>query len=192
LDVDFYAFSGHKMYGPTGIGVLYGKKELLATMPPYQGGGEMISTVTFAKSTFKEPPHRFEAGTPAIVEAIGLGAAADYLTALGREAVRAHEQALLAYASQRLSALPGLQIVGRAVEKAAIVSFVMEGVHAHDIGTILDRAGIAVRAGHHCAQPLMERLGLAATARASFGLYNTMEDVDALADALKIVREIFA
>ncbi|MDS4009898.1 MAG: cysteine desulfurase [Defluviicoccus sp.] len=192
LDVDFYAFSGHKMYGPTGIGVLYGKKELLATMPPYQGGGEMISTVTFAKSTFKEPPHRFEAGTPAIVEAIGLGAASDYLTALGREAVRAHEQALLAYASQRLSALHGLQIVGRAAEKAAIVSFVMEGVHAHDIGTILDRAGIAVRAGHHCAQPLMERLGLAATARASFGLYNTMEDVDALADALKIVREIFA
>jgi cysteine desulfurase/selenocysteine lyase len=192
LDVDFYAFSGHKMYGPTGIGVLYGKKELLATMPPYQGGGEMISTVTFAKSTFKEPPHRFEAGTPAIVEAIGLGAASDYLTALGREAVRAHEQALLACASQRLSALPGLQIVGRAAEKAAIVSFVMEGVHAHDIGTILDRAGIAVRAGHHCAQPLMERLGLAATARASFGLYNTMEDVDALADALKIVREIFA
>ena len=192
LDVDFYAFSGHKMYGPTGIGVLYGKKELLTAMPPYQGGGEMISTVTFAKSTFKEPPHRFEAGTPAIVEAIGLGAAADYLTALGREAVRAHEQTLLAYASQRVSALPGLQIVGRAAEKAAIVSFVMEGVHAHDIGTILDRAGIAVRAGHHCAQPLMERLGLAATARASFGLYNTMEDVDALADALKIVREIFA
>jgi cysteine desulfurase/selenocysteine lyase len=152
----------------------------------------MIRTVTFAKSTFKEPPHRFEAGTPAIVEAIGLGAAADYLTALGRETVRAHEQALLAYASQRLSALPGLQIVGRAAEKAAIVSFLMDGVHAHDIGTILDRAGIAIRAGHHCAQPLMERLGLAATARASFGLYNTMEDVDVLADALKIVREIFA
>ena len=200
LDVDFYVFSGHKMYGPTGIGVLYGKKALLAAMPPYQGGGEMIRTVSFAKTEFKEPPQRFEAGTPAIVEAIGLGAAADYLVSLDRAAVRAHETALLGYATERLRALPGLRIVGQAAEKAAIVSFVMEGAHPHamegahphDIGTILDRAGIAIRAGHHCAQPLMDRLGLAATARASFGLYNTRDDVDALVEALKLVREIFA
>jgi cysteine desulfurase/selenocysteine lyase len=192
LDADFYVFAPHKIYGPTGIGVLYGKTELLNAMPPYQGGGEMIRKVTFEKTTFQDIPHRFEAGTPPIVEAIGLGAAVDYLTAVGQAAVEAHEAGLLAYATERLADIPGLTIVGRAREKASIVSFVMEGAHPHDIGTVIDRAGVAVRAGHHCAQPLMERFGLSATARASFGLYNTREEVDTLADALATVREIFA
>lgn len=191
LDADFYVFSGHKMYGPTGIGVLWGRKDLLNAMPPYQTGGEMISQVTFDKTTFKATPHRFEAGTPAIVEAIGLGAAVDYLSALGLEAIHAHEDGLLAYATQRLSAVPGLVIHGRAREKASIVSFVMENVHAHDVGTIVDRAGVAVRVGHHCAQPVMERFGVAATARASFALYNTRAEIDALAEALGHVRELF-
>ena len=191
LDADFYAFSSHKLYGPTGIGVLYGKKDILNRMPPYQGGGEMISSVSFERSTFKNAPHRFEAGTPAIVEAIGLGAAIDYVNALGLEAISAHEDGLLAYATERLGAIPGLEIQGRAKEKASIVSFVMEKAHPHDIGTIVDRAGVALRAGHHCAQPVMDRFGVSATARASFGIYNRREDVDTLADALMQVREFF-
>ena len=192
LDADFYVFSGHKMYGPTGIGVLWGKEEILNDMPPYQTGGEMISVVTLEKTTFKKAPHRFEAGTPAIVEAIGLGAAVDYLTGLGLDNIHAHEDGLLAYATQRLGAVPGLVIHGRAKEKASIVSFLMEDIHAHDIGTIVDRAGVAVRVGHHCAQPVMERFGVAATARASFAVYNTRAEVDALAEALDKVRELFA
>ena len=191
LDADFYAFTGHKLYGPSGIGVLYGKRDLLNAMPPYQGGGEMISSVTFEKSEFKEAPHRFEAGTPAIVEVIGLGAAVDYVEALGREKIAAHEAGLLAYATERLSQLPGLTIIGTAKEKASIVSFVMEQAHAHDVGTVVDRAGVAIRAGHHCAQPLLQRFGLTATARASFGIYNTRAEVDALAEALGTVSELF-
>ena len=191
LDADFYAFTGHKAYGPTGIGVLYGKSERLNALPPYQGGGEMIASVTFEKSEFKAAPHRFEAGTPAIVEAIGLGAAIDYVESLGRDNIAAHESGILAYATQRLGEVPGLTVIGRARDKASIVSFVMESAHAHDIGTIVDRAGVAVRTGHHCAQPLLQRLGLNATARASFGIYNTREDVDALIEALGAVTEIF-
>jgi cysteine desulfurase/selenocysteine lyase len=191
MDADFYAFTGHKVYGPTGIGVLYGKSERLNALPPYQGGGEMIASVTFEKSEFKDAPHRFEAGTPAIVEAIGLGAAIDYVESLGRDNIAAHESGILAYATQRLGEVPGLTVIGRARDKASIVSFVMESAHAHDIGTIVDRAGVAVRTGHHCAQPLLQRLGLNATARASFGIYNTREDVDALVEALGAVTEIF-
>jgi len=191
LDADFYVFTGHKAYGPSGIGVLYGKTERLNALPPYQGGGEMIASVTFEKSEFKAAPHRFEAGTPAIVEAIGLGAAIDYVESLGRDNIAAHESGILAYATQRLGEVPGLTVIGRARDKASIVSFVMESAHAHDIGTIVDRAGVAVRTGHHCAQPLLQRLGLNATARASFGIYNTREDVDALVDALGAVTEIF-
>ena len=191
LDVDFYGFTGHKLYGPTGIGVLYGKYELLAQLPPYQGGGDMIRSVSFAGTSFKEPPERFEAGTPAIVEAIGLAAAIDYVTALGQDAIAAHEAELLAYATERLAEIPGLTIYGRAAEKAAILSFTLEAAHPHDIGTIVDREGVALRTGHHCAQPLMERLGVAGTARASFGLYNTREEVDRLAHAILSVKEIF-
>ena len=191
IGADFYAFSGHKLYGPTGIGVLYGKEEILDALPPYQGGGEMILSVTFERTTYKKAPHRFEAGTPAIVEAIGLGAAVDYLERIGLDRIGAHEQALLEYATERLSALPRLRLVGTAARKAAIASFVIDGVHPHDIGTILDQSGVAIRAGHHCAQPLMHRLGLPATARASFGLYNTVDDVDALADGLQVVLELF-
>ena len=191
LDVDFYIFTGHKVYGPTGIGVLYGKSELLRALPPYQGGGEMISLVTIEKTTFKAPPHRFEAGTPPIVEVIGLGAALDYITGLGHEAIAAHEHGLRSYAEQRLGRVPGLRIVGTAREKASIVSFVMDCAHPHDIGTIVDRAGVAVRTGHHCAQPLMQRLGIAATARASFAVYSTRAEVDVLAEALVSVHEIF-
>ena len=191
IGADFYAFSGHKLYGPTGIGVLYGKEEILDALPPYQGGGEMILSVTFERTTYKKSPHRFEAGTPAIVEAIGLGAAVDYLERIGLDRIGVHEHALLDYATDRLSALPRLRLVGTAARKAAIASFVIDGVHPHDIGTILDQSGVAIRAGHHCAQPLMHRLGLPATARASFGLYNTVEDVDALADGLQVVLELF-
>ncbi len=191
LGADFYALSGHKMYGPTGIGALYGRWDLLEAMPPYQGGGEMIASVTFEKSTWKKPPHRFEAGTPAIVEAIGLGAAVAYLDDLDMAAVAAHEADLLAYATERLDRIDGLRIIGRAPEKAAIVSFVMDQAHAHDVGTIVDRAGVAIRAGHHCAQPAMERFGLSATVRASFGIYNTRAEVDQLAEALDFVKEIF-
>lgn len=191
LGADFYALSGHKLYGPTGIGVLYGRYELLDAMPPYQGGGEMIASVTFEKSTWKKPPHRFEAGTPAIVETIGLGAAVDYLERIGMANIAAHEADLLAYATEKLSAIEGLRIIGQAPGKAAIVSFVMDQAHAHDVGTIVDRAGVAVRAGHHCAQPTMDRFGLTSTVRASFGLYNTREEVDQLAEALDFVKEIF-
>lgn len=191
LDVDFYAFSGHKIYGPTGIGVLYGKYDLLKTMPPWQGGGDMIASVTFAKTTYKDPPHRFEAGTPPIAEVIGLGAAIDYVTTIGMARIHAHEDALLAYATEKLQRINSLQIIGNAPHKAGIISFTMEGAHPHDIGTILDRQGVAIRAGHHCAQPVMDALGIAATARASFGLYNTMEDVDALVAAIGKVQEIF-
>jgi cysteine desulfurase/selenocysteine lyase len=191
LDADFYVFSAHKLYGPTGVGILYGKQEILTEMPPYQGGGEMIQSVSFERSTFKRPPFRFEAGTPAIVEAIGLGAAIDYLESLDRDRVRAHEAQLLAHATERLAEIPGLRIYGTADHKAAILSFTLASAHPHDIGTILDRAGIAIRAGHHCAQPLMDRLGVPATARASFGLYNTTEEVDALAQALAMVCEFF-
>lgn len=191
IGADFYAFSGHKLYGPTGIGVLYGREEILDALPPYQGGGEMILSVTFERTTYKKPPYRFEAGTPPIVEAIGLGAAIDYLEGIGLARIGVHEQALLAYATECLSALPRLRLVGTASRKAAIASFVIDGVHPHDIGTILDQAGVAIRAGHHCAQPLMQRLGLPAIARASFGLYNTVEDVDALTAGLREVLELF-
>ena len=191
LDADFYCFSSHKIYGPTGIGVLYGKMELLETLPPYQGGGEMISEVTLQGSSFKAPPHRFEAGTPPIVEAIGMGAAIDYIGTLGFESIHAQEDGLLAYATERMKQIPGLRIIGEAEEKASIVSFLMEDCHAHDAATILDRKGVAVRAGHHCAQPVMDRFGVAATARASFGLYNTRAEVDVLVEALETVKEMF-
>jgi cysteine desulfurase/selenocysteine lyase len=192
LDVDFYAFTGHKLYGPTGIGVLYGKKEHLQHMRPYQGGGEMIGTVTTEAVTYAEPPHRFEAGTPAIVEAIGLGAAIDYVESVGRERVVAHEAALLDYAMGRLGELPWLRIFGRAKGKGSIVAFNMEGAHPHDVSTILDRYGVAVRAGTHCAEPLLARYGVTATCRASFAMYNTMEEVDTLVEALHKAREMFA
>ncbi|MGE0372001.1 MAG: SufS family cysteine desulfurase [Gammaproteobacteria bacterium] len=191
LDCDFYAFSGHKLYGPTGIGVLYGKAELLESMPPYQGGGEMIREVSFARSTYAELPHKFEAGTPHIVGAIGLGAAIDYLQGVGLESVARHEEDLLAYATARLREIPGLRLVGTAADKAGIASFLLDGVHTHDVGTILDRHGVAVRAGHHCAMPLMTRLGLNGTTRASFALYNTRAEVDALLEAIQQVREMF-
>ena len=191
LDIDFYVVTGHKIYGPSGIGALYGKMDVLKTMPPYQGGGEMIDVVTFEKSTFKAPPHRFEAGTPAIVEAIGLGAAIDYINEIGLDNIAAHENGLSAYATERLGAVEGVRLFGTAKEKTGIISFNFEGAHAHDVGTILDRSGVAVRAGHHCAQPLMERLGVDSTARASFGLYNTREEVDALVEGVERVREFF-
>jgi cysteine desulfurase / selenocysteine lyase len=191
LDADFYVFSSHKLYGPTGIGVLYGKKDILESLPPYQGGGEMILSVSFERTTYKDSPHRFEAGTPAIVEAVGLGAAIDYVQSIGLDDINAHEQRLLDYATERLFAVPGLRIVGPAGEKAAIISFTMDFAHPHDVATILDRTGVAIRAGHHCAQPLMNRLGLSATARASFAAYNTFADVDALVDGIGMVREVF-
>jgi len=191
LDCDFFAFSGHKMYGPTGIGVLYGKKDLLGAMPPYQGGGEMIRSVTFEKTDFAEPPARFEAGTPNIAGAVALGAAIDYLTDLGIDAVAAHEQEVLAYATDAISRIPGVKLIGTADQKASVLSFIIESVHAHDVGTILDRQGIAVRAGHHCAQPVMDRFGVPATARASFALFNTVEEADRLAAGLNRVLEVF-
>jgi cysteine desulfurase/selenocysteine lyase len=192
LDIDFYAFTGHKLYGPTGIGVLYGKKEHLEHMRPYQGGGEMIGAVTTEVVTYAQPPHRFEAGTPAIVEAIGLGAAIDYVESVGRERIMAHEAALLDYAMGRLGELPWLRIFGRAKGKGSIVAFNMEGAHPHDVSTILDRYGVAVRAGTHCAEPLLARYGVTATCRASFAMYNTMEEVDTLVEALHKAREMFA
>jgi len=192
LGCDFYVCSGHKIYGPTGTGVLWGRREILEDMPPYQGGGDMIEKVTFEKTTFKEPPSRFEAGTPHISGGIALGAAVDYLERIGRERIAAHEEEITSYAVEKLSGIEGLRIVGRPKHRAGAVSFVMDDVHPHDIGTILDSNGIAIRAGHHCAQPLMRRLGLAATARASFGLYNTRAEVDILAAALLKVRAMFA
>ena len=190
LDCDFYAFSGHKVYGPTGIGVLYGKAALLDQMPPYQGGGEMITSVTFEKTIYNKVPHKFEAGTPDIAGVIGLGAAIDYINGLGIATIGAHEHELLTYGTEKLSAIPGLRIVGTAQEKAGVLSFVMDGIHPHDIGTILDQEGIAVRTGHHCAQPVMDRFGIPATVRASFALYNTKEEIDALAHGIQKVREV--
>ena len=191
LDVDFYVFSGHKLYGPTGIGVLWGREDLLNSMPPYQTGGDMIESVTFEKTTFKNAPHRFEAGTPAIAEAVGLGAAIDYVQAIGLDNIAAHEHGMLQYATERLLSVEGLKIFGTAKEKTAIISFNLDGVHPHDLGTFVDRAGVAVRVGHHCAQPVMDRYGVAATARASFGLYNTRGEVDVLVDALEETRKFF-
>ncbi len=191
LDVDFYVYSGHKLYGPSGVGILYGKESLLKAMPPYQGGGEMIETVTFEKTTYADLPFKFEAGTPHIAGAIGLGAAIDYVTRIGLDRIGAHESDILEYATGRLGALNSVRLIGTAPEKAAIVSFNLEDVHPHDVGTILDREGVAVRTGHHCAQPVMDRFDVAATVRASFGLYNTRQEVDALVDALGRVQEIF-
>jgi cysteine desulfurase/selenocysteine lyase len=192
LDCDFYAFSGHKLFGPSGIGVLYGKAARLAAMPPYMGGGEMILSVSFEKTIYKEPPYRFEAGTPDIAGAVGLGAAIDYLEAQDLEAIAAYERELLAYTDEALASIPGIRLIGTAEHKASAISFVMDGVHPHDIGTILDREGIALRTGHHCAQPVMQRFGIPATARASLALYNTRADADALVSALHEVREVFA
>ncbi len=192
LDCDFYAFTGHKLYGPTGIGVLYGKKELLEEMPPYQGGGEMIGYVTTDEITYGKPPHRFEAGTPAIVQAIGLGAAIDYVEGIGRERIAAHERVILDYAMEKLGELNWLRIFGRAKDKGSIISFEVDGAHAHDVSTILDRYGVAVRAGTHCCEPLLARFGVTSTCRASFAMYNTFEEVDRLADALRKTREMFS
>jgi len=191
LGCDFYAFSGHKVYGPTGIGVLYGKAALLERMPPFQGGGDMIKAVTFEKTVYNDLPYKFEAGTPNIAGAIGLGAALEYLDGLGLDRAAAYEHELLAYGTERLLEIPGVRLIGTAREKASVLSFVVEGAHAHDVGTILDREGIAVRTGHHCAMPVMTRFGLAATARASLALYNTREELDALCAGLGKVREIF-
>jgi cysteine desulfurase/selenocysteine lyase len=192
LGCDFYALSGHKMYGPSGVGILYGRESLLSAMPPYQGGGDMISSVTFEKSTWNVLPFKFEAGTPNIAGTIALGAAIDYLKSLDLSAVARHEEELLAYATERAEKVPGLRVIGTAREKAAVLSFTLEGVHPHDIGTVLDREGIAVRTGHHCAQPVMDFFRVPATARASFGLYNTRAEVDALMDGIGEVRRIFA
>lgn len=191
LDADFYAFSGHKIYGPTGIGVLYGKAALLEAMPPYQVGGDMIRSVTFGQTEYNELPYKFEAGTPNIAGAIALGEALDYVAGLGLDAIAAHEHALLEYATAQAAAISGLKIVGTARDKASILSFTLDGVHPHDIGTILDHDGVAIRAGHHCAMPVMQRFGIAGTARASFALYNTRAEVDALVAALARVQEMF-
>ncbi len=192
LDSDFYVFSGHKVYGPTGIGVLYGKRDLLDAMPPYQGGGDMIRSVTFEKTLYNDLPYKFEAGTPNIGGAIGLGAAIKYIEHLGIDNIAAYEHELLTYATESLMAIPGVRIIGTAANKAAVISFIIEGIHPHDIGTILDREGIAVRTGHHCAQPVMQRFRIPATARASFALYNTRAEVDALVAGIQKVKEIFA
>ena len=192
LGADFYALSGHKMYGPTGIGVLYGNKALLDAMPPWQGGGDMIRLVTFEKTTYNDAPFRFEAGTPNIAGAIGLAAAATYLQELGIDGIAGHEADLMAYGTRRLGEIEGLRFTGTAPHKAGVLAFVLEGVHPHDIGTILDSEGVAVRTGHHCAQPVMERFGVPATTRASIGIYNTRAEIDALVDALAKVREVFA
>ena len=191
LDCDFYAFSGHKVFGPTGIGVLYGRARLLEAMPPYQGGGDMIKSVTFAKTVYNDLPFKFEAGTPHIGGVIGLGAALDYLDGVGLDRVTAYEDELLVHATEALSAIPGVRIIGTAKEKASVVSFVVDGVHAHDIGTVLDHEGIAIRAGHHCAMPVMQRFGVPATARASLAFYNTREEVDALVRGIHKVIEMF-
>jgi cysteine desulfurase / selenocysteine lyase len=190
LGADFYTCSGHKLYGPTGVGLLYGRRDLLETMPPWQGGGGMIERVTFEETTFAPPPTRFEAGTPPIAEAIGLAAAIDYLSGLDAAALRAHEERVLGHAAAALARIPGVRVLGHPDRRVGVLSFVVEGVHPHDVGTILDRDGIAVRAGHHCAQPLMRRLGVGGTVRASFGLYNTEAEVDALAGSLRGVRKV--
>ena len=191
LGCDFYAFSAHKMYGSTGVGVLYGRAELLDAMPPYQGGGDMISSVTFEKTTWNVLPYKFEAGTPNIAGAIGLGAAIDYLAKIGIENVTAHEKDLLDYATPLLTALPGLNVIGTAREKIGVLSFTLDGIHPHDIGTVLDQEGIAIRTGHHCAQPVMEFFGIPATARASLALYNTRADIDALVEGIRKVQRMF-
>lgn len=191
LDCDFYAFSGHKLLGPTGVGVLYGKKEFLEKMPPYQGGGDMIRAVTFEKTTYNDLPYRFEAGTPHIAGVIGLGAAIDYITELGLPRIEAYEQELLGYGTERLLQIPGLRLIGTAKHKSAILSFVLGEAHAHDIGTILDRQGIAIRAGHHCAMPVMQRFNVPATTRASLAFYNTREEINRLVAALREVTEVF-
>ena len=191
LDCEFYAFSSHKMYGPTGTGVLYGKARLLEEMPPYQGGGDMISSVTFEKTIYNKLPYKFEAGTPNIADGIAFGAAIDYLERIGLENIAAYEHELLEYATQALTSIPGVRLIGTAKEKASVVSFVLEGVHPHDMGTILDQDGIAIRTGHHCAQPVMDRFGVPATARASLSFYNTREEIDALADGVRKVSEVF-
>jgi cysteine desulfurase/selenocysteine lyase len=190
LDADFYTFSGHKMFGPTGTGVLYGKTALLERMPPYQGGGDMIASVTFEKTTYNVLPHKFEAGTPNIAGVVGLGAAVEYLEAIDRTAARRHEDELLALATARVQEVPGLRIIGQAPEKTSVLSFVMDGIHPHDIGTVLDAEGVAIRTGQHCAQPIMDRFGIPATARASFAFYNTKEDVEQLVRALHKAREL--
>ncbi len=192
LDADFYVLTGHKVYGPTGIGVLYGKRKWLENLPPFNGGGEMIEVVTRDRVTYNAPPHRFEAGTPPIVQAVGLGAALEYMDMVGRKAIRAHEAELTAYAMERLSRINSLRILGRAKDKGPIVSFEMKGAHAHDVATIIDRAGVAVRAGTHCAMPLLERFGATSTCRASFALYNTHEEIDALAEALQRAEALFS
>ncbi|HUP04042.1 MAG TPA: cysteine desulfurase [Bryobacteraceae bacterium] len=192
LDADFFAFSGHKLFGPTGSGMLYGKSKLLNAMPPYQGGGDMIRTVTFEKTTYNDLPYKFEAGTPNIAGGIGLGAALDYVSRVGLDKIAAYEHELLVYGTQALTAIPGLRLIGTAREKAAVLSFVMEGIHPHDIGTVLDRMGIAVRTGHHCAQPVMDRYGVPATTRASLAFYNTAAEIDVLAAGLRKVKEMFA
>ncbi len=192
IDCDFYAFTGHKVYGPTGIGVLYGKRRHLESMPPFLGGGEMIEAVATDRITYGAPPHRFEAGTPPIVEAVGLGAALDYVMQVGRAQIRAHEDALTRYAMGRMGELNFVRLYGTAPGKSAIVSFTLDGLHAHDVATVIDRSGVAVRAGHHCAQPLLERFGVTATCRASFAMYNTKEEVDALIEALRKAHEFFA
>ncbi len=191
LDCDFYAFSGHKMYGPTGVGVLYGKERLLESMPPYQGGGDMITSVTFEKTIYAKLPHKFEAGTPDIAGVIGLGAAVDYLESLGVDRIAEYERALLDYGTEVLQAVPGVRIIGTAPGKTSVLSFTLEGVHPHDVGTILDQEGIAIRTGHHCAQPVMDFFRIPATARASLALYNTREELDALAAGLRRVAEVF-
>lgn len=192
MDCDFYAFSGHKVYGPTGIGVLYGKSALLEQMPPFQGGGDMISSVTFEKTTYNKLPFKFEAGTPNVAGAIGLGAAIEYLNGLGIDNITAHEHELLGYATRKVAAIPGVRLIGAAEERAGAVSFVVDGIHPHDVGTILDQEGIAIRTGHHCAQPVMQRFQIPATARASFALYNTKQEVDALVEGIGRVQEVLA
>jgi cysteine desulfurase / selenocysteine lyase len=192
LDADFYVFSGHKMFAPTGSGIIYGKAELLEKMNPFQGGGDMIKTVTFEKTTYAELPNRLEAGTPAIASQIGLGAAIDYLNSIGREQAAVYEAELLRYATERVSAIEGVRIIGTAKNKASVLSFIIDDIHPHDIGTILDQEGIAVRAGHHCAQPVMQRFNIPATARASFAFYNTKEEIDVLASTIEKVIEIFS
>jgi cysteine desulfurase / selenocysteine lyase len=191
LGCDFYAMSGHKLFGPTGIGVLYGRRELLESMPPYQGGGSMIASVRFEKTVYTKPPARFEAGTPNVTGAVGLGAAIDYVEGIGFERITAYEGRLLAYATERMKEFPGVTPIGTAPRKAGVLSFVIDGVHPHDVGTILDHEGVAIRAGHHCAQPVMERFGVPATARASFAFYNTFDEVDALVAAVRKVIEVF-
>ena len=192
LGVDFYVATGHKLYGPTGMGVLYGREARLDAMPPYQGGGDMIASVTFEKSTWNTLPYKFEAGTPHIEGAVALGTAVRFIGRVGFDWIAAHERALLAYATEAVAAVPGVRLVGTAPDKASILSFVMDDVHPHDIGTVVDRAGVAIRTGHHCAQPVMARFGVPATARASFAMYNTREDVDQLVAALHDVRRMFA